>query len=123
MALVQTCDRCGLTKVIDTHCSKNGRICFDCLTRSVEHELDCPTAIRARIERNKYLATMHDRIAKKQQVISKSRDELAALVFFLRQIDPCDRCHKVGCDYCSGLGYNPRPSETALNEPMPKATY
>ncbi len=128
MALIHQCFRCKHQKLIDTHCSTEVFICFDCLETNsdLHHKPDCRIEIKKRIERNATLHYIHTEID--NQLIIKSQSELAisALANTLRQLDPCSECQGINytaCQTCAGQGYNPCPTSDRLNEKMPEATY
>ena len=128
MALIRECFKCGREKIIDTCCSEGLMICFECFDNrdGLNHKPNCPVSIRRRIERNTALAEIHHQIETRVAIIDKHRKIIEALMFLLRQSDPCLVCQGLNyatCLECNQTGYNSKPSEEALSEKMPPPTY
>lgn len=128
MALIRVCIICQREKVIDTNCSQQGFVCFDCFDNNpkLSHQPDCRVEIKKRIERNKTLDNIHTQLEEQIKIANQARLNMEALVVALHNLDPCPKCLAINftrCKACSGCGYNKRPTLEQLNEKMPPDRY
>ncbi|NCN07766.1 hypothetical protein GW933_03690 [Candidatus Falkowbacteria bacterium] len=128
MALLKVCTICQREKIIDTHCSQQGLVCFDCFDNNpqLNHQPDCRVEIKKRIERNKTLDNIHTQLEEKIKIANQSRANIESLIVVLHNIDPCPVCKAINftkCQACFGHGYNQRPTLEQLSEVMPETRY